>query len=189
MNYKIGNYRGSFQIKSQKSSTENTAITINEDGNIGIGSELTTSSKLYVEGTMSASGSKNWQIQHPILKNKYLIHTCIEGTRADNIYRGRKRLIDGICDVNIDLECNTTGGMHEGTFKLINKNVQTYVINNETYDRVVGKINGNILTIKCENNKADCYIDWLVIGERCDEGMINNSLTAPDGSIIVELDN
>jgi hypothetical protein len=189
MNYKIGNYMGSFQIKSQKSSTENTAITINEDGNIGIGSELTTSSKLYVQGTMSASGSKNWQIQHPILKNKYLIHTCIEGTRADNIYRGRKQLIDGICDVNIDLECNTTGGMHEGTFELINKNVQTYVINNETYDRVVGKINGNILTIKCENNKADCYIDWLVIGERCDEGMINNSLTAPDGSIIVELDN
>ena len=187
-NYKIGNYRGAFQIKSQKSSTETTAFTINEDGNIGMGTTKTTLSKLYIEGTMSASGSKNWQIMHPILKNKYLIHACIEGTRADNIYRGRKQLIDGKCVVNIDLECNTTGGMYEGTFELINKNVQLYVVNNETYDRVVGKINGNKLTIKCENDKAGCFIDWLVIGERCDEGMINNSLTAPDGSIIVELD-
>jgi hypothetical protein len=144
---------------------------------------------LIIYGSMSATGTKNWQIKHPILKKKYLIHTCIEGTRADNIYRGRKQLINGECVVNIDLECNTTGGMYEGTFELINKNVQTYVINNETYDRVVGKIDGNKLTIKCENDKAECYIDWLVIGERCDEGMINNPLTSSSGSIIVESDN
>jgi hypothetical protein len=188
INYKIGNYSGLFQIKTQQNSIQNTAITINDNGNIGIGSFSTLSNKLYVQGNMSVSGVKNWRIRHPILKNKYLIHTCIEGTRADNIYRGRKKLINGICAVNIDLECNTTGGMHEGTFELINKNVQAYVINNETFDRVIGKITGNILNIKCENEKAECFIDWLVIGERNDEGMITNSSTSEDGSVIVELD-
>ena len=31
-------------------------------------------------------------------------------------------------------------------------------------------------------------IDWLVIGERCDEGIISNPSTDKTGSIIVELD-
>jgi hypothetical protein len=187
--YRVGNVNNLFTISASYSSSERPDFVISNAGNIGIGTSDTNDYKLKIVGTMTATGTKNWQIKHPILKKKYLIHTCIEGTRADNIYRGRKQLINGECVVNIDLECNTTGGMYEGTFELINKNVQTYVINNETYDRVVGKIYGNKLTIKCENDKAECYIDWLVIGERCDDGMINNPLTSSSGSIIVESDN
>jgi hypothetical protein len=187
--YRVGNVNNLFTISASYSPSENPDFVISNAGNIGIGTSDTDNYKLKIVGTMTATGTKNWQIKHPILKKKYLIHTCIEGTRADNIYRGRKQLINGECVVNIDLECNTTGGMYEGTFELINKNVQTYVINNETYDRVVGKIYGNKLTIKCENDKAECYIDWLVIGERCDDGMINNPLTSSSGSIIVESDN
>jgi len=187
--YRVGNVNNLFTISASYSPSERPDFVISNAGNIGIGTSDTNDYKLKIVGTMTATGTKNWQIKHPILKKKYLIHTCIEGTRADNIYRGRKQLINGECVVNIDLECNTTGGMYEGTFELINKNVQTYVINNETYDRVVGKIDGNKLTIKCENDKAECYIDWLVIGERCDEGMINNPLTSSSGSIIVESDN
>jgi hypothetical protein len=85
----------------------------------------------------------NHPINHPILKNKDLIHVCVEGPRADNLYRGRKQLINGECEVNIDLECNTTGGMTDGTFELINKNIQVFVNNNETFDRVIGKVVGN----------------------------------------------
>ena len=138
--------------------------------------------------SVDAGYTKNWRIKHPILKDKDLIHTCIEGTRADNLYRGRKQLINGECVVNIDLECNTTGGMTDGTFILINKNIQVFVNNNETFDRVIGKVVGNKLNIKCENVNADCMIDWLVIGERCDEGIILNPSTDKTGSIIVELD-
>ena len=90
--------------------------------------------------------------------------------------------------VNIDLECNTTGGMTDGTFELINKNIQVFVNNNETFDRVIGKVVGNKLNIKCENVNAECYIDWLVIGERCDNEIINNSNTSSTGSVIVEVD-
>ena len=131
--------------------------------------------------SVDAGYTKNWRIKHPILKDKDLIHTCIEGTRADNLYRGRKQLINGECVVNIDLECNTTGGMTDGTFILINKNIQVFVNNNETFDRVIGKVVGNKLNIKCENVNADCMIDWLVIGERCDEGIINNPSTDKTG--------
>ena len=138
--------------------------------------------------SVDAGYTKNWRIKHPILKDKDLIHTCIEGTRADNLYRGRKQLINGECVVNIDLECNTTGGMTDGTFVLINKNIQVFVNNNETFDRVIGKVVGNKLNIKCENVNADCMIDWLVIGERCDDGIINNPSTDKTGSIIVEID-
>ena len=151
-------------------------LRIENNGNVTIGANL------------SVSGTKNWRIKHPILKDKDLIHACIEGTRADNLYRGRKRLFNGECVVNIDKECNTTGGMTEGTFALINKNIQVFVNNNETFDRVIGKVYDNKLNIKCENVNADFIIDWLVICERCDEGIISNPSTDKTGSIIVEVE-
>jgi hypothetical protein len=141
-----------------------------------------------VQGNFSvSSGTKSWRIKHPILEGKDLIHACVEAPRADNLYRGRKQLINGECEVNIDLECNTTGGMTDGTFELINKNIQVFVNNNETFDRVIGKIVGNKLNIKCENINADCYIDWLVIGERNDDDM-KGCYSSTEGSIIVELE-
>jgi hypothetical protein len=143
--------------------------------------------ELRVVGNFSVSGSKSWRIKHPILEGKDLIHSCIEAPRADNLYRGRKQLINGECEVNIDLECNTTGGMTHGTFVLINKNIQVFVNNNETFDRVIGKIVGNKLNIKCENINADCYIDWLVIGERNDDDM-KGCYSSTEGSIIVEIE-
>ena len=147
-----------------------------------------TNFNVYVNFTVSGGKFKSWRIEHPILEDKDLIHVCIEGPRADNLYRGRKQLCNGECEVNIDLECNTTGGMTEGTFALINKNTQVFVNNNETFDKVVGKVVGNKIIIKCENVNSSCFVDWLVIGERCDKGIINNSSTSSDGSIIVEID-
>ena len=147
-----------------------------------------TNFNVYVNFTVSGGKFKSWRIEHPILEDKDLIHVCIEGPRADNLYRGRKQLCNGECEVNIDLECNTTGGMTEGTFVLINKNTQVFVNNNETFDKVVGKVVGNKIIIKCENVNSSCFVDWLVIGERCDKGIINNRSTSSDGSIIVEID-
>jgi hypothetical protein len=141
-----------------------------------------------VQGNFSvSSGTKSWRIKHPILEDMDLIHACIEAPRADNLYRGRKQLINGECEVNIDLECNTTGGMTDGTFELINKNIQVFVNNNETFDRVIGKVVGNKLNIKCENINADCFIDWLVIGERNDDDM-KGRYSSTEGSIIVEIE-
>ena len=177
LNYKISNSSGTFKITSALSNVETDRIVIQNNAN-----NISIRSNFSVDG----GSTKSWRIKHPILKNMDLIHVCIEGTRADNIYRGRKQLIGGECEVNIDLECNNTGGMTIGTFELINKNVQVFINNNETFDKVIGKVNGNKLLIKCENSNADIFIDWLVVGERCDEGIICNPSTAPCGSIIVE---
>jgi hypothetical protein len=148
-----------------------------------------SSSGTVVTGNFTVSGgTKSWRIKHPILENKDLIHVCIEGPRADNLYRGRKQLIDGECEVNLDLECNTTGGMTEGCFVLINKNIQVFVSNNETFDKVIGSVVGNKLTVTSDNVNASCFIDWLVIGERNDNEIINNASTSSNGSIIVEID-
>jgi hypothetical protein len=141
-----------------------------------------------VLGNLTATGTKSWRIKHPILENKDLIHVCIESPRADNLYRGRKQLINGECEVNLDLECNTTGGMTEGCFVLINKNIQVFVNNNETFDSVVGSVVGNKLTIRSDNVNALCFVDWLVIGERNDDEIINNLSTSSTGSVIVEID-
>ncbi len=141
-----------------------------------------------VQGNLTATGTKSWRIKHPILENKDLIHVCIESPRADNLYRGKKQLINGECEVNLDLECNTTGGMTEGCFVLINKNIQVFVNNNETFDKVVGSVVGNKLTIRSDNVNTSCFIDWIVIGERNDDEIINNLSTSITGSVIVEID-
>jgi hypothetical protein len=157
-------------------------------GNQGIGLSPLGTGVVYVAGNLTASGTKSWRIKHPILENKYLIHVCIEAPRADNLYRGKKQLINGECEVNLDLECNTTGGMTEGCFVLINKNIQVFVNNNETFDKVVGSVVGNKLTIRSDNVNASCFIDWLVIGERNDDEIIKNLSTSSNGSVIVEID-
>jgi hypothetical protein len=151
---------------------------------LNIGASATT-----ISGNFTVSGgTKSWRIKHPILENKDLIHVCIEAPRADNLYRGRKQLVNGECEVNLDLECNTTGGMTEGTFVLINKNIQVFVNNNETFDKVVGKVVGNKIIVECDNANASFFIDWLVIGERNDSEIINNNTTSSSGSVIVEVD-
>ena len=160
---------------------------------VGTGNQNITLSPLgtgvvAVNGNLTATGTKSWRIKHPILENKDLIHVCIESPRADNLYRGRKQLINGECEVNLDLECNTTGGMTEGCFVLINKNIQVFVNNNETFDSVVGSVVGNKLTIRSDNVNALCFVDWLVIGERNDDEIINNLSTSSTGSVIVEID-
>ncbi len=169
-------------------SGQNSAFIQSKDGSTFLPLYIQASSIL-VNGNFSVSGgTKSWRIKHPILKNKDLIHVCIESPRADNLYRGRKQLINGECEVNLDLECNTTGGMTEGCFVLINKNNQVFVNNNETFDKVVGSVVGNKLTIRSDNVNASCFIDWLVIGERNDDEIRNNSTTSSNGSIIVEID-
>ena len=157
-------------------------------GNQGIALMPLGTGAVAVSGNLSATGTKSWRIKHPILENKDLIHVCIETPRADNLYRGRKQLINGECEVNLDLECNTTGGMTEGCFVLINKNIQAFVNNNETFDKVVGRVVGNKLTIRSDNVNASYFIDWLVIGERNDAEIINNLSTSSTGSVIVEID-
>jgi hypothetical protein len=158
-------------------------------GNVGIGIANPTNTLEVIGNTHSttySAGKKTFKIEHPLKLNKWLYHGCIEGPRFDNIYRGKKLIIEGKAEVDIDKECNTTGGMTSGTFTALNTNHQLYLQNNQTYDIVKGTINNSIITIECENTTDEIEVDWLVVGERHDEHVINTPLTDSDGNLICE---
>ena len=147
---------------------------------------------LYVNGSSAFTGfitksGGGFTIKHPILGDDYrLVHSFVEAPEASNMYRGKAKLINGTIDVNIDKENNMT----EGTFIALNTNFNIYVNNNDenSWDMVKAKLNGNILTIYSNNPECNAVIDYLVIGERQDEFMKSDKNDATDccGKIIVE---
>jgi hypothetical protein len=164
-------------------------------GNVGIGT-INPTSALDVLGSVVVNGgiistsleanTKNFKIAHPLGLNKWLYHGCVEGPRFDNMYRGKKMVIDGRCEVDIDNECNTTGGMTTGTFMALNNNCQVFLENKQTYDMVKGEVIDGKIIISCENIADEIEVEWLVIGERHDEGIVRNKLTNREGMLICE---
>jgi hypothetical protein len=110
------------------------------------------------------------------------VHSFVEAPQADNIYRGKATLVDGRAEVNID----EVAGMTEGTFVLLNREVQCFTSNETDWDAVRGSVNGNILTIECQNQTSTATISWLVIGERQDKHMYETDWTDENGKVIVE---
>ena len=130
-----------------------------------------------------ASGS--FKISHPLPEKSethYLVHSFVEAPQADNIYRGKVELVAGRAEVNID----SVAGMTEGTFVALNREVQCFTSNESDWDAVRGSVNGNILTIECQNAESTATISWLVIGERKDQHMYDTDWTDENGKVIVE---
>ena len=146
--------------------------SINSSGNVAIAGSL-------------SKGSGSFKIDHPLESKKDthdLVHSFIEGPQADLIYRGKVDLVDGQAEVNIDTEA----GMTEGTFVLLNTNVQCFTTNESNWDLVKGSVSGNILTIESQNTSSTATISWMVVGERQDQHMIDTDWTDDNGKIIVE---
>jgi len=153
-------------------------------GNVGIGTTFPENA-LDVNGTITGY-SKNFKIKHPLGKNMWLYHGSVEGSRYDNIYRGKKILKNGFAEVLIDKDCNDNGGMSIGTFKSLNTNCQLFLQNNQTYDNIRGTINDGIITIVCENTEDEIEIDWLVVAERYDKDIKKSNITNDRGNLICE---
>jgi hypothetical protein len=137
-----------------------------------------------VVGTFTA-GTKTFKIDHPLpdkADSHHLIHSCIEGPQADLIYRGRVNLVDGNASVNID----TAAGMTEGTFEVLCRDVQCFTCNESDWGAVRGSVNGNTLTIECEDSESTAAISWMVVGERKDPHMYDTDWTDDDGRPILE---
>lgn len=140
----------------------------------------------YFAGSVS-KGSGSFRIPHPkpeLTDTKDLVHSFVEGPQADNLYRGRVTLVDGSATVNID----TVSTMTEGTFVLLNRDVQCFTTNETGWTNIRGSVSGNILTIEAQDNTCTDTISWMVIGERQDQHMYDTNWTDSDGKVIVEPD-
>jgi hypothetical protein len=133
--------------------------------------------------TLSKS-SGSFKIDHPLPEKTgthHLVHSFVEAPQADNIYRGTVALVGGSATVNLD----NAGRMSEGTFVLLNTNIQCFTTNESGWTAVKGSVSGNVLTITAKES-CDDTVSWLVVGERCDQHMIDTDWTNEAGRIITE---
>jgi hypothetical protein len=139
---------------------------------------------LNVFGNLYASGAKPFKIEHPHpskSENYNLVHAAIESSRIENLYRGKTKLSNGLSTINLDEHSNMT----EGTFVLFNRDPFVMTTSEDSYIRVKGDVNGNILTIESETPSIDS-VNWIVICERCDINVVGNFITDDNGRLITE---
>ena len=144
----------------------------------------TFANNVTVQGTLSKT-SGSFKIDHPLpsmANTHHLVHSFIEGPKADLIYSDTTQLTDGVAIVNIDEYATMT----EGTFEALCKSVRCFTSNEDNWDAVKGSVSGNILTIECQNASSNAQVSWIVIGERKDPSMIAADWTDETGSVIVE---
>ena len=139
-----------------------------------------------VYGSLTKGGG-SFRIPHPLpgLKDTTdLAHSFIEGPQCDNLYRGKVDLVGGTATINID----NKAGMSEGTFVVLNRDIQCFTSNETGWTPVKGAVDGNVLTITAQDNTCTDTISWMVIGERQDDTVKGLDITDADGNLIVEPD-
>ena len=107
--------------------------------------------------------TKTFVIDHPIDKNKYLVHGCLEGPEAGVYYRGKEEITNNE-SVTILLPDYVKNLVREFTVQLtpiFNKQSQNGRNINQLY---TSEVENNSFTVYGEN----CKFFWLVQGKRAD---------------------
>ena len=169
------NYNGCRFFGDHPSATSAVVLNVG-NGNNGVG----------VPHSLSKGGG-SFRIRHPHPSKKYthdLQHSFIEGPQCDNIYRGKVSLTSGSATINLD----TVSNMTDGTFVLLNRDIQCFTSNETGWGAVKGSVSGNILTITAQDNSSTDTISWMVIGERQDDKIKSPEMdiTDADGKLITE---
>ena len=175
--------RDGFIYMNQDETSGAAYLHLSVNGQSGSTQRIYMDDNLYCGFVSKSSGS--FTIDHPIPEmsdTHYLRHSFVEGPQADNLYRGRATLVDGAASVNID----EAAGMTEGTFVLLNRDIQCWVTNDSGWTAVRGSVSGNILTIEAQDSTCADSVSWLVMGERQDQHMYDTDWTDEEGHIIVE---
>ena len=135
-----------------------------------------------ITGALS-KGSGTFKIDHPIKPSTHdLIHSFVEGPRADLIYRGVVSLSDGWAEVDLD----EAVGLTEGTWAALCRDPQVWVQNDSGWDAVKGSVNGSTLTILCQSPNSNDEVSWLVVAERQDDHICEADWTDSEGHPILE---
>jgi hypothetical protein len=66
--------------------------------------------------------------------------------------------------------------MQVGTFDAPTRDRQLYLQNNNSFDRVIGRIESGSVYAQSENTNSNTEIDWLVVAERCDSELLNSKI-------------
>ncbi|MCP4651940.1 MAG: hypothetical protein GY858_00950 [Candidatus Omnitrophica bacterium] len=110
---------------------ERTGIDVDRiilpEGYVGIGT-ASPSAKLHVNGNFVASGTKNFEINHPTKPGKKLIHACIEGPEAGLYYRGRGKLKNGKAAVKLPEYFEALARKKDRTIQLTARGPMPYVL-------------------------------------------------------------
>ena len=161
----IGSYgQAHYWYDAPDTGSYTTLMTLNSSGNLA------------VTGSLS-KGSGSFDIPHPVLEDKRLRHSFIEGPYADLIYRGTVTL--GAEPVTICMD--EQYGMAEGTWKALNTNPWSIV--SASGKLVEWSLDECKLTITGDEGTV---CQWMVIGERKDQHMIDTDSTDNDGRLILE---
>ena len=173
----------SWHVGHLRNATSTFSIATQDDSGSSNEFRVTTSGVTIAGALSKGSGSFKIEHPHPDKKDTHnLVHSFIEGPQADLIYRGKVDLVDGNATVNVD----TVSGMTDGTFVLLNTDVQCFTSNETGWTAVKGSVSGNTLTITAEDNSCTDTISWMVVGERHDQHMKDTNWTDDDGKVIVE---
>ena len=146
---------------------------------------LSSSQNATFAGSVSkASGSFNIEHPHPAKKATHrLVHSFVEGPRADLIYRGVVALTNGAATVDLD----ESSSMTSGTWVLLCRDPIAMVTSND-WVQVKASVSGSTLTITAQDATYSGNVTWIVIAERHDEHMCDNKTdwTDVEGRVIVE---
>lgn len=173
--FHIYNNQGEIRFSTGTNQTDNLRMTIQAGGSV------------VVAGALS-KGSGSFRIDHPLpglSTTHHLVHSFIEGPRADLIYRGEVRLVSGIATIIMD----EAVGLTTGTWELLCREPDVFVTNNEDWCPVrAGITSTGVLTIEAQHNDCNAKVNWLVIAERQDAHMISSETdwTDDNGRPILE---
>ena len=164
-------------------------MRIDNSGDVGIGT-ASPSEKLDVVGNVTISGSLSkgsgsFKIDHPLPEmsdTHHLVHSFIEGPKADLIYRGSVSLVDGAATVDLDAAATMTSG----TWELLCRDPQVWVQNEDGWTQVRGSISGSTLSIEAQDSDCTDTVSWLVVAERKDPNIVSADWTDAEGRVIVE---
>jgi len=191
---------GNFQIQFQEgyniladntgTGSDNTRLWFSgpDDGDFYVGPRGGTDrfNLIQLRGNTSVLGSiskssGSFDISHPTKGGDWrLRHSFIEGPTCDNIYRGTVTISGSSATVDLD----TVSNMTDGTWEALNTNVWSMV--GSSGNAVTWSLSGKTLTISGPDG-AVC--NWMVIGERKDQAIIDSSLTDTNGKLVTEYEN